>query len=282
MNCLRRVLREILVATLLLSCGISTEAQRAFRRDQSGILPTDKKQLGPSLGCRISGTTPEAPEDLLAGKTGLPDCEVGLAEASAGSGYALAKGSLAVPEIEAFGKRGQSILAVRTAVLNILGSENGCTEWFRGADANPAHVFRTLTFTLDAKAVDYVIESMKNDKVEAWVNPYVATAMQRGGESQVVTLNAGGAFFRSSANVIRVAKEGGPFQFNGARVLKVGPYFGNTPQAQLTTMLHELGHLLGLLPFDGRDVGGQSAANTAEVLRHCQPEIESAAKQAHF
>jgi hypothetical protein len=173
-------------------------------------------------------------------------------------------------------------VAARAGVLAILGSENGCRDWFQGADANPAHVFRTLTFRLDAKAVDYVVESRRGDKVEAWLNPYVATALQNGGESQVVTLNARGAFFRTAANVVRVAKEGGPFEFGGVRVLKVGPYLGNTPQARLTTMLHELGHLLGLLPFDARDANGQSAANTAEVLRHCQPEIESTARQLHL
>ena len=274
----RRILRGVLLATLLLLFGVSTEAQRAFRRNPGSVLPIDGRQLRPTLGCRTSGITSETPGDLLASKPSLPECDVGMAETAASNSHALASSRLVVPYQEAFGKSGQSILAARAGVLGILDSENGCTEWFRKADGKPASVFRTLTFTLDAKAVDYIIERTKDDKVEAWLNPYVATALQNGGESQVVTLNARGAFFRTSANVIRMAQEGGPFQFSGFRILKVGPYFGNTPQAQLTTMLHELGHLLGLLPFDARDANGQSAANTAEVLRHCQPEIESAAK----
>lgn len=279
MFCARRVLRSVLLATILLACGVPSKAQRAFHRDPGDVPPVEARPLRPNPECSILGATPRDP---LVGKPSLSHCGVELGEIAADIPRGPAGLSLVVPEIEAVGKKGHSILAARAAVLNILDSENACTEWFRRGDVNPARVFRTLTFTLDDKGVDYVIESTKDNRVEAWFNPYVATAMQNGGESQVVTLNKEGAFFRASANVIRMAQEGGPFQFHGARVLKVGPYLGNTLRAQQTTLFHELGHLLGLLPFDGHDANGQSAANTAEVLRHCQPEIESAAKQPRF
>jgi hypothetical protein len=111
-----------------------------------------------------------------------------------------------------------------------------------------------------------------------FIHPYVANVLQDGGEFQNITLNAGGAFFRPSATLIRLPKEGGPVQFEGARVLMVGPYMGNTLQAQITALLHEFGHVTGLLPLDTNDVHGQSSANTREVLRHCRPEIDSAAR----
>jgi len=177
------------------------------------------------------------------------------------------------------GKKGQSIAAARAKVLEILDSDNACTTWFRELEPDPAHTFRTLSFTVDAKGIDYVIERIDGSASRTFVNPYVATVLQGGGESQAVTLNAGGAFFRPSATLVRLAKEGGPVQFQGARTLKVGPYMGDTLQAQVTTLLHELGHVLGLLPLDTNDANGRSAANTREVVRHCQSQIESQVKQ---
>jgi hypothetical protein len=173
------------------------------------------------------------------------------------------------------GKKGQSIAIARSRVLDILGAENACTDWFRQADRDPVGMFRTLSFAVDSKAVDYVIEQMNNGKSELFVNPYVATVVQDGGEYQTITINAGGAFFRPAASLIRQPVEGGPMQFLGGRALRVGPYLGSTLQAQVTTLLHELGHILGLLPLDTHDANGLSAANTAEVHRHCQAEIES-------
>lgn len=180
--------------------------------------------------------------------------------------------------LTSLGKKGQSITAARTRVLEILEADNACAAWFRKLDPDPARTFRTLSFAVDEKAIDYVIERSGGGVGREFVNPYVATVLQDGGEFQAVTLNAGGAFFRPSATLVRLAREGGPVQFQGARMLKVGPYMGDTLQARLTTLLHELGHVLGLLPLDTNDVNGQSAANTQEVLRHCQSEIESRAK----
>jgi len=195
---------------------------------------------------------------------------------SARCGNATDSPSQAVPE--SLGRKGQSIAAARSRVLEILDGDNACTAWFRELEPDPAHTFGTLSFAVDAKSVDYVIEQIDGPASRTFVNPYVATVLQGGGESQAITLNAGGAFFRTSATLIRLAKEGGPVQFQGARPLKVGPYMGDTLQAQITTLLHELGHVLGLLPLDTNDANGRSAANTREVLRHCQSEIESQAK----
>jgi hypothetical protein len=180
---------------------------------------------------------------------------------------------------DSFGKNGQSIFGARARVLEILEAGNACTAWFRDREPNPARLFRTLSFTVDSKAIAYVIERRDTDNSGFFVSPYVATVVQDGGEFQSVSLNAAGAFFRPSATLVRLPKEGGPLQFRGARMLKVGPYMGSTVEAQITTLLHELGHVTGLLPLDTNDANSQSTSNTREVLRHCQPEIESAAKR---
>jgi hypothetical protein len=77
-------------------------------------------------------------------------------------------------------------------------------------------------------------------------------------------------------------REGGPLSFRGARYLKVGPYGGNTLQAQVVTLLHEFGHLLSLLPTDKGDYEGKSVQNTMEVLRFCRAQVESKDRRSAF
>jgi len=48
----------------------------------------------------------------------------------------------------------------------------------------------------------------------------------------------------------------------------------------MVTLLHELGHIINLLPEDADDLDGKSLRNTSEVLRHCRTEIEARAFQA--
>jgi hypothetical protein len=74
-----------------------------------------------------------------------------------------------------------------------------------------------------------------------------------------------------------VRKGGGPPDFRGQCASRIGPYQGDTLQAQVVTLLHELGHALDMLPVDENDVEGRSAQNTEEVLRYCRAEIEGKA-----
>jgi hypothetical protein len=73
--------------------------------------------------------------------------------------------------------------------------------------------------------------------------------------------------------------EGSRLDFLSTRALRVGPYWGDTPNAQVLALLHEFGHVIDLLPSDGEDQEGKSAQNTNEVLRYCRAEVESSARR---
>lgn len=173
------------------------------------------------------------------------------------------------------GRRGQEILQAREKVLEILQADNSCSQWYRSKDADPAATFRTLTFELDGKGTDYVLETVAPAGLSIFHNPYVASVIQGGGSYSMVRINRNGAFFVALAKVEDQPVEGGPMTFRGARYLKVGPYSGNTLQAQVVTLLHEFGHLLDLLPTDRGDYEGKSFRNTMEVLRYCRAQVES-------
>jgi predicted Zn-dependent protease len=67
---------------------------------------------------------------------------------------------------------------------------------------------------------------------------------------------------------------GGP---RGNLTLTISTYNGDTPEAQITILLHELGHIIGRLPEDDESWDGRSLRNTAEVSRHCKIETRAAA-----
>jgi hypothetical protein len=178
-------------------------------------------------------------------------------------------------DLNTMGKRGQKILQARDKVLEILQTDNACSEWYRTKDADPAATFRTLTFSIDLKGENYTVETWKPDDLTIFHNPYVASVLQAMGAKSTVTINGNGAFFFPMAGVVQVSKEGGPLFFRGPRELKVGPYPGGTVRAQVLALLHEFGHVLNLLPEDFHDYEGKSRKNTEEVLRFCRAQVES-------
>jgi hypothetical protein len=178
-------------------------------------------------------------------------------------------------QLDAMGKPGQTISRARKRVLEILETPNACSAWFEQKDSNPAATFRTLTFELDRKGDEYVLESRDLGPGEVFRSPYVARVMQADGSYATITINARGAFFRVQATVQEIHKEGGPTLFRGERTLRVGPYFGATLPAQVATLLHEFGHLIDLLPTDRDDLDGKSLHNTDEVLRNCSAAIDA-------
>jgi len=181
--------------------------------------------------------------------------------------------------LEAMGKAGQKISRAREKVLEILGTDNACSAWFRSKDSNPAATFRTLRFELDLHGEEFIRESRDPGPLYIFRNPYVAKVMQGDGRYGTVIINPRGAFFFPMSRVLEVKEEGGPANMRGTRLLSVGPYTGDTLPAQVVTLLHEFGHVIDLLPTDERNVDGKSVQNTREVIRHCLPEVHGSARK---
>ena len=182
-------------------------------------------------------------------------------------------------DLAAMGKAGQKILWARDRVLEILQTENACSAWFREKDSNPANTFRTLSFALDRKREEFVLESKNPGDMNIFRSPYVARVFQGDGSCATITINMTGAFFSPMARVVEIQKEGGFWSLRGVRVLGVGPYAGDSLRAQILALLHEFGHLIDLLPTDEGDQDGRSVRNTSEVLRFCRAEVESKSKR---
>ena len=178
-------------------------------------------------------------------------------------------------DLNTMGKQGQKILLARERVLEILQTDNACTEWYRSKDENPAATFRTLTFSLDHQGETYARRLNDTGEINLIRSPYVASVMQAEGPHATVTINANGGFFFPITNVIVDRSEGGPLNFRGAQPLHVGPYTGGTFRAQVLALLHEFGHVIDLLPTDRDDYQGKSRQNSLEVLRFCRAEVES-------
>jgi hypothetical protein len=176
------------------------------------------------------------------------------------------------------GKQGKSILKARDKVLEILQTENACTDWYRTKDPDPAGTFQTLSFMLDRHGDSYVRRIPEPGGMELIRNPYVASVIQGTGAHAIVTINANGAFFIPVTTVAEDSHDGGPLNFEGARSIQVGPYPGGTLRAQVLTLLHEFGHAIDLLPTDRGDNEGKSRHNTLEVLQACRAEVESKQK----
>lgn len=182
--------------------------------------------------------------------------------------------------LSTLGKPGQKIAQARQEVLDILRSQNVCAEWFSSKGQRPAATFQSLSFSLDLRGQQDIFKSLKEESLFVVRQPYVARATQDGGAQATITINANGAFYRSQGRVLKLDPEGGPLKMDGIRLLTVGVYPGDTLPAQMVTLLHELGHIINLLPEDADDLDGKSLRNTSEVLLHCRTEIEARALQA--
>lgn len=184
------------------------------------------------------------------------------------------------PAWASLGKSGVEVRRAREEVMDILRTPNACREWFAGKDPEVDRTFESLGFLIDHQGQEDVVALLLRDSTTIIRQPYVASATQDGGAYTHITVNAHGAFYRAQAKLQKLNPEGGPNQFSGEHWLTVGPYGGNSLEAQTLTLLHELGHIVDLLPEDSDDLDGKSARNTSEVLRHCRAEIEASAKHA--
>ena len=178
-------------------------------------------------------------------------------------------------DLATMGKTGQKILRARDRVLEILQTENSCSEWLQQKDANPAATFRTLSFVVDRHGEEIVHVSKDAASQYTYRDPYVAKVGQDTGAYATITLNAEGAFFQPAAPTVVVPKEGGLSRIGSPRPINIGPYTGDSAPAQTLALLHEFGHVIDLLPLDFENENGKSVQNTAEVLRYCRAEIDA-------
>jgi hypothetical protein len=229
----------------------------------------------PRADTEVAGDAPSSCGALPASVPALKPCDT----ADRGATACEEAQDPAATSLEAMGKAGQKILRAREKVLEILGTENACSAWYRSKDSNPATTFRTLRYELDLHGEAFIVLSRDTGSLDLFRNPYVARVIQGDGAYGTVTINPKGAFFAVLANVFEVKRDGGPASMRATRLLHVGPYDGDTLPAQVVTLLHEFGHILDILPFDQDNVEGRSVQNTGEVLRNCRVELDSLTKR---
>jgi hypothetical protein len=179
-------------------------------------------------------------------------------------------------QLLSMGRPGLMVALARDHVIEILQSANSCSAWFQEADPNAASTFASLRFVIETNGPRGVLCFRSHSGEMLLKHPYSARALENGGANSMIVLNGKGAFFLPSAAVSRQEEMGSLFRPSGWRYLLVGPYRGDTLAAQITILLHELGHVVGRLPDDSDELSGQSGRNTAEVLRFCGAQIRAA------
>jgi hypothetical protein len=180
-------------------------------------------------------------------------------------------------QLAALGKRGAEIEQARQAVLAILASNNACSAWYDAKEPDTAGVFRSLLYAVDEHGPARIRRRLLGHNDLYDLQPYVAWTRQGVGADSTITLNRHGAFFAKAARVLIENREGGPPNDAPAKLLLVGGFIGGTERARELTLLHELGHVIDLLPRDAGVPNGPqiSVRNTLEVLNHCQSELEA-------
>jgi hypothetical protein len=175
------------------------------------------------------------------------------------------------------GKPGLTVALARDRVIEILQSKNSCSTWFQEVDPHAASTFASLKFIIETNGPKEVLGLQSYSGEMLLKHPYSARALENAGANSFVVLNAKGAFFVHAAPVLRQENNSNWFRPSGLRYLLVGSYRGDTLAAQITILLHELGHVVGRLPEESDELSGQSGRNTAEVLRRCHKQIKAAA-----
>lgn len=178
-------------------------------------------------------------------------------------------------ELAAMGPDGLLIAGARQQVLEILREGNSCSGWFAGGEPNPAVKFASLHFKSDAAGTLLSLGDFDSGRL-SFTQPYVARAQEDVGPGSTITLNAHGAFFQQSAGTMYPSPRSVPHFRPNISILHVGDYQGGSLKAQVTTLLHEYAHVVGLIPVDtGRPDGAQlSTQNTEIVLRHCRKQVD--------
>jgi hypothetical protein len=182
-----------------------------------------------------------------------------------------------VLELSGLGKYGDTIARARKQVLDILRPGNACSAWFQEADHDPSDVFRSLHFDLKVSEPPYIYGMRDRQRGPLFKHPWGARSIENGGRHSTIVLNVKGPFFTRASFVMQEGPTGIAVRASGYRLLLIASYSGNTPKAQVTILLHELGHIIGRLPEDDDSWDGRSSRNTSEVLRHCKTRIDQTA-----
>jgi hypothetical protein len=178
-------------------------------------------------------------------------------------------------DMPALRKRREVIASARERTQQILRGANACSAWFQEMDADPGDTFESVEIVPDESGPAYVRGVKEIGQPEIYKHPYVARTREWAGRNAIIELNANGAFFKRVSAVLEQDRKDGPIRPGGLHALQVASYSGNSVQAQVTTLLHEFGHIIGRLPEDDDSWNGGSVRNTDEVLRHCRPEIHA-------
>jgi hypothetical protein len=179
-------------------------------------------------------------------------------------------------ELSALGTRGDTIERAREQVIDILQDGNACSAWFQEADPDATEVFRSVHFELVVGGTSYVYSVRDSARGQLFKHPWAARTTENGGPDSTILLNANGPFFNRTSEIMQLDPRGMLPRPAGNRLLVISSYAGNTPEAQITILLHELGHIIGRLPEDDDSWDGLSFRNTSEVSRHCKTETRAA------
>jgi hypothetical protein len=183
-------------------------------------------------------------------------------------------------ELKSMGEKGLIIGRAREDVIRILKGHNQCAAWFGKAEPDAAEKFQSLRYAINENGPQLTLRTQNAAGEWLYEQPVVANSIENASRGSTITINGKGAFFRFTSGVRIVPKDGGPGGLGVSRMLRIDFYSGGTTGAQVTTLLHEFSHVVGLLPADGESFMGAevSTQNTQIVLRHCRAEVEAAAK----
>jgi hypothetical protein len=175
------------------------------------------------------------------------------------------------------GSDGKAIRQARAEVLALLFEPNSCSAWFQAAEPQVFEKFRSLEFAVDGAGARDILKLAAWREDDGYYQPYVARTGQNVGWGSTVTLNENGAFFKKMAPVRVVTSFDDKGYFKSSRSLSIGNYEGATLPARILALLHELGHVVNLLPIDSGVPSGPaiSVQNTEKVLRQCGAQIHA-------
>ena len=188
-------------------------------------------------------------------------------------------GNDSIPEeLTGLGQRGNLIAKTRERTLSILQSDNTCAAWFQESDPDAADIFRSLHYDVDATGPADIYSFRDSLGDLFFLHPWGARSIEYSGRSSFIQINGNGPFFVRKSRVTASDNRSAAVLPSEFIPVIIGLYVGATPEARITIMLHELGHIIGRLPRDDNSFDGRSSQNTSEVLRHCKKEIRQVAR----